>query len=301
VVQATAAPAAEALDAFAPRHDFFVGVDSDGCAFDAMEIKHKECFTPSTIKHWRLQAVSSAARETAEFVNLYSTHRGLNRWRALVEVFDLLRERPEPARRGVTVPSGDALRAFIASGLPLSNAGLRAYAAEHPDPELDAALRWTEGVDAAIADMVTGVPPFAGVRETLARARDLADVMVVSATPVEALEREWGEHGLAALVDLIAGQEMGTKEDHLRRAAVGRYDSDRVLLVGDAPGDRAAAQTSGVLFYPIVPGREDESWLRLHDEALDRFFAGTYAGAYADALAAEFAAVLPSTPPWQQR
>ncbi|WP_225753289.1 HAD family hydrolase [Actinotalea sp. Marseille-Q4924] len=299
---AQAAPApADALDAFRPRHDFFVGVDSDGCAFDAMEIKHKECFTPNTIKHWRLQAVSSAARETAEFVNLYSTHRGLNRWRALVEVFDLLRERPEPARRHVAVPAGDRLREFITSGRPLSTAGLRAYAAEHPDPELDQALRWTDGVDAAIADMVTGVPPFTGVRETLARAGEQADVMVVSATPVEALEREWGEHGLAELVDLIAGQEMGTKEDHLRHAAVGRYDADRVLLVGDAPGDRAAAETAGVLFYPILPGREDESWRRLHDEALDRFFAGTYAGAYADALAAEFAAVLPSVPPWHEQ
>ncbi|MHB9014438.1 MAG: HAD family hydrolase, partial [Ignavibacteriaceae bacterium] len=25
-----------------PRHDFLVAIDSDGCAFDSMEIKHKE-------------------------------------------------------------------------------------------------------------------------------------------------------------------------------------------------------------------------------------------------------------------
>ena len=35
--------------------------------------------------------------------------------------------------------------------------------------------------------------------------------MVVSATPGEALEREWREHHLAGLVALIAGQEMGGK------------------------------------------------------------------------------------------
>ena len=29
-----------------PQFDFFVGIDSDGCAFDTMEIKHKECFAP---------------------------------------------------------------------------------------------------------------------------------------------------------------------------------------------------------------------------------------------------------------
>jgi hypothetical protein len=71
--------AAQALIDFQPQHDFFVGIDSDGCAFDAMEIKHQECFTPNTIKWWGLQAVSKYARETCLFVNLYSTTRGLNR------------------------------------------------------------------------------------------------------------------------------------------------------------------------------------------------------------------------------
>ena len=83
--------AAAALTGFRPGTGFFIGIDSDGCAFDAMELKHKECFIPNTIRHWDLQAVSSLVRETAEFVNLYSTGRGLNRWPALVRVFDLLR------------------------------------------------------------------------------------------------------------------------------------------------------------------------------------------------------------------
>ncbi len=76
-----------------PEHDYFVGVDSDGCAFDTMEIKHKECFIPNIIKHWGLQPISKYAREAAEFVNLYSRWRGINRFPALVMVFDLLRER----------------------------------------------------------------------------------------------------------------------------------------------------------------------------------------------------------------
>ena len=84
-----------ALKAFERRHDFFVGIDSDGCAFDTMEIKHKECFIPNIVKHWDLQAVSKYAREAAEFVNLYSHWRGINRFPAVLMVFDLLRERPE--------------------------------------------------------------------------------------------------------------------------------------------------------------------------------------------------------------
>ena len=33
-----------------PQQQFLVGIDSDGCAFDTMEIKHKECFIPNIIK-----------------------------------------------------------------------------------------------------------------------------------------------------------------------------------------------------------------------------------------------------------
>jgi hypothetical protein len=47
---------------FKPRHDFFIGSDSDGCVFDTMEIKQKECFCPNNIKYWKLQPVAKYAR-----------------------------------------------------------------------------------------------------------------------------------------------------------------------------------------------------------------------------------------------
>ena len=62
------------------KHDFLVGIDSDGCVFDSMELKHKECFIPAFINHYELQGVSKYAREAAEFVNLYSKSRGVNRF-----------------------------------------------------------------------------------------------------------------------------------------------------------------------------------------------------------------------------
>ena len=68
-----------------PKHDFLVGIDSDGCVFDSMELKHKECFVPNFINHYGLQGVSKYAREAAEFVNLYSKSRGANRFPALAE------------------------------------------------------------------------------------------------------------------------------------------------------------------------------------------------------------------------
>ncbi len=292
--------AAHVLLDFKPQHAYFVGIDSDGCAFDAMELKHKECFTPTIVKVWGLQAVSKFTRETCEFVNLYSRTRGLNRWIALTRVFDLLRERPEVIARNAKVPQGDKLKEFIASGYPLSHKGIVEYAAAHPDPELEQAVRWSSAVDAAIADMVHGVPPFPYVRESLQKMQGRVDLMVVSATPVEALEREWGEHGIAQYMTVIAGQEMGTKLQHLEFAAKGKYPDDHILLIGDAPGDREAAKNAGVLYYPINPGGEDRSWRRFYDEALGKFLDGAYAGEYEARMIAEFKKLLPNNPPWKK-
>ncbi len=292
---------AQALQDFQPRHTFLVGIDSDGCAFDTMEIKHKECFIPNIIQYWDLQPVSKYARQAAEFVNLYSTWRGTNRWPALVMVFDLLRERDEVQRRGVTIPRAESLRAFIAQEKhPHSDSGLKGYMAEHPgDPELERALAWTTAVNSAVAEMVHGVPPFPYVRESLQAMQDRADMIVVSATPTAALDKEWHEHDIAQFVAVIAGQEMGKKAQHLSLASGGRYDPSHILMIGDAPGDMKAARANNALFYPIMPGEEEQSWRRFHEEAMDRFFAGTFAGEYEAALIAEFEAHLPSTPPWK--
>jgi phosphoglycolate phosphatase-like HAD superfamily hydrolase len=287
-----------ALRDFPRRRDVFVGIDSDGCAFDTMEVKHKECFIPPFIKHFRLAAVAKYAREACEFVNLYSKDRGANRFPAYVKALDLLAERPEVMRRGFQVPRVDGLRAWIARETKLGNPTLKAEVQRTGDPDLTRALAWSEEVNRNVAEIVRDVPPFPLVRESLQKLQAVADVMVVSATPGEALQREWAEHGLAPLVGLIAGQELGSKKEHLALAAVGKYPSDRILMVGDAPGDQKAAEANGVLFFPILPGREDKSWQRFHDEALPRFLEGNYAGAYAAGLIHEFESLLPEKPPW---
>ena len=122
--------------------------------------------------------------------------------------------------------------------------------------------------------------------------------MVISQTPCDALEREWAEHDISKYVEIIAGQEMGTKTEHLKYSAVNKYDSNKILMIGDAPGDHKAAKDNKVLFYPIIPGNEEHSWERLYTEALDRFFAGSYEGAYEEKLFSEFDNSLPEKPNW---
>jgi len=285
--------------AFSPSHPFFVGIDSDGCVFDTMEIKQKECFTPNTIKYWGLQPVSKYAREVAEFVNLYSKDRGINRWPALIKVFDLLAERPEVRARNAVIPQARPIREFIASGVPLDNKNLKALVDKTGDPVLRQAMEWSLAVNATIADLVKNVPPFPYVRESLAKLRARADIVVVSQTPTEALVREWQEHAIDSFARLICGQELGTKGEHIQMAAAGRYDADQILMIGDAPGDLKAARANHAKFFPINPGHEEASWKRLHDEALDRFFTGRFTADYEQALIDQFQSYLPETPPWK--
>ena len=288
---------AQVLRDFQPGSEFFIGIDSDGCVFDSMEIKQKECFAPMFVKHNGLQAVSKYARQVWEFVNLYSKTRGANRFPALARALDLLRERAEVQARKVHVPSYPALDEWMARETKLGNATLAAEV-ERGNDGLAQVKVWSDAVNTQIADIVHGVPPFPLVRECLDEALGQADLMVISQTPCDALEREWAEHELAKFVKVIAGQEIGTKTEHLQFATAGKYPADKVLMIGDAPGDHKAAKANGVLFYPVLPGREEASWELLHGEALERFFAGTYAGDYEAKLFAEFDACLPDHPSW---
>jgi phosphoglycolate phosphatase-like HAD superfamily hydrolase len=287
------------LLAFKRQHSYFVGIDSDGCVFDTMEIKHKECFIPNIIKYWKLQAISKYARAAAEFVNLYSKWRGINRFPALTKAFELLRDWPEPMRRGVKLINWTPLQNWIDSGATLGNPALEVEVAKTGDPILRLTLEWSKAVNRSIAEMVEGVPPFPYLRESVEKLSRRADIICVSATPGEALEREWQEHNIAKYAAVICGQEMGSKKEHLKLAAGGKYEKDCVLMIGDAPGDLSAARANGALFFPVNPGHEEESWERFNREAIERFFNHTYAGAYEASLIAEFETLLPATPPWK--
>jgi phosphoglycolate phosphatase-like HAD superfamily hydrolase len=289
----------EQLLALKPEKEYFIGIDSDGCAFDTMEIKQKECFCPNFIKYFRMQPVSKYARETWEFVNLYSTNRGCNRFLAVNETLRLLAGRPEIKARKFSVPSPEPLIEWTRKETRLGNPALKQYAASINDPFITQTLEWSLKVNEDIEKMVFGITPFPFVKECLEKIKPVADVMVVSQTPYEALKREWEENRIDHFLRMIAGQEHGTKSEHLKYAARGKYPDEKILMIGDANGDLKAARSNGVLFYPVNPGKEEESWERLFNESLDRFFEGKYKGKYEDSLIEEFESYLPEHPHWK--
>ncbi len=75
---------------FLPQHTTFVGIDSDGCVFDTMEIKQKQHFHPAIIRQWNMEPIEKQVRAAAEFTYLYSTYRGLNRFLGLCKTLELL-------------------------------------------------------------------------------------------------------------------------------------------------------------------------------------------------------------------
>ena len=73
------------------RKSYLVCVDSDGCAIDTMSIKHTRCFGPCLVREWGLQEWEQAILDRWNQINLYSLTRGVNRFRGLVMLLQVLR------------------------------------------------------------------------------------------------------------------------------------------------------------------------------------------------------------------
>ena len=96
---------AKALNDMQPEKNYLVAIDSDGCVFDAMGIKQRECFCPMMIAYFSLQPVAAAARECKEFADLFSKTRGANRHKTMVRILgELLPSHPAVRARKFKVP-----------------------------------------------------------------------------------------------------------------------------------------------------------------------------------------------------
>ena len=243
---------------------------------------------PNTIKYWGLEPIREMAQETAEFVHLYSQTRGLKRFDLLVRVFEILEKRTDFPLRNI-----QPVREFTENTeYDTSLVTLLEFRKKNPSPELDTLLEWTKAIDRDVKT-ITGVEAFDGVEESLKFLQDKADLIVVSVTPTQQLQNEWAEHNLSHYIRLITGQEMGSKTDRIQQAMTGKYPPERVLMMGDSPGDLRAAQENSVLFYPILAGKEVDSWTAFRQDGVYKFLEGKFDVAYQQKLINEFNENLP--------
>lgn len=274
------------LEVFKKQKEFLICVDSDGCAMDTMDVKHRECFGPKLIEVWGLQEHQEIFMEIWERINLYSRTRGINRFKGLVMSLE------EMAKRGMEIPDFSAIRQWTENSPELSNPALEKAIEETSDEQLKKALEWSKAVNKAIHELPADDKPFPKAKEALEILSAVADIAIVSSANSSAVCDEWTRHGLAPYVQVSLGQEAGTKAACINKLKTNNYSEDKVLMVGDAPGDLDAASRNGVLYYPILVGKEAFSWERLASEALKKFMAGSYRGEYQQMLIAEFNEIL---------
>lgn len=276
----------DSISEFKKNHDFLVCVDSDGCAMDTMEVKHRKCFGPKAVEIWGLQSIEDRFYEVWNMVNLYSKTRGINRFKGLVRTFELL------AEEGKKMPDFTTVKEWTETTKELSAPSLEREIEKNHDEQLVKTLEWSNAVNKAITELDEDDAPFPNVKEGLAKISTVADIAIVSSANGSAVFDEWTRHELAPHVQVMLGQEAGTKAACIAGLKEFNYGKENVLMVGDAPGDLDAAKQNDVFFYPILVGKEDYSWDRLANEALSKLVDGSFAGDYQERLINEFHASL---------
>ena len=265
------------FDTFERKHDYLVCVDSDGCVMDTMNCKHFHCFGPCMVTEWGLEAWKDEILNRWNVINLFSMTRGINRFKGLAMA---LKEIDGKYKK---ITGVDALVHWAETAPALSNDGVAKAAAEATDADaklvLEKALSWSKAVNAAIVELPEELKvPYVGAKEGLAAAHQFADVAMVSSANRDAVEEEWGKFGLLEHTDIVLAQDVGSKAACIAAMLKFGYDLDKVVMVGDAPGDCDAAEKNNVYYYPILVNHEKESW----DEAIAVAFGKLQSGEYAE-------------------
>lgn len=262
--------------------EFLVCVDSDGCAMDTMEIKHRKCFAPEMIKTWNLFEKEDYILNLWYDLNLYTRTRGINRFKGLAETFKII------SKEGIEIKDLDSIINWVETTNELSNNSLRREIEKTDSEGLKMTLAWSLAVNESIENLPQDDEPFEGVKVGLEGISKLADISVVSSANGEALDSEWNRHDLVKYLKALLGQEAGTKQHCIAELKKKGYDANKILMVGDAPGDLHAAQNNDVNFYPILVNKEGFSWERLLNEAVPKLIEGTFDEKYQNQLIEEF-------------
>jgi len=273
---------------FTKEKEFLICIDSDGSAIDTMTEKHRKAFGPEAVRVWGLEEIEEDFLQHWNKVNLYSNTRGINRFKGLVNTFKDLKT------RGYEMPEINNIEEWTEKSGELSNSALNKEIKKGNDYEdLKLALKWSQQVNQTISELKKDrAKVFTGVKKSLSKITERADLAVVSSANQEALLDEWECYDLKRYVKVIFGQEAGSKAENIKNLKAKGYDNSKILMLGDAPGDLRAAEINNVLFYPIIPSEEKESWQKFAEKAADKFFEGDYQGKLEKQLIKKFNFIL---------
>lgn len=264
-----------ALEKFKKKKEFLICIDSDGCAIDSMNIKHIECFGPCMVKEWNLEKWEDIILKRWNEINLYTMTRGTNRFLALSMALS------EIDKTYHLIEGIKEFKKWAEQAAELSNQAVEEMYKTTGIEIFDRALSWSKAVNQAITQLPEeAIKPFHGVKEGLQSAQQYADVAIVSSANAEAVQAEWKRYELLEKTDICLTQNEGSKAYCIKKMLEKGYQKNHVLMIGDAPGDKKAAESNGVLYYPILVRQENKSWDIFITEALPKFLEETYEGSY---------------------
>ncbi len=253
------------------KKNYIVCIDSDGCAMDTMNVKHLNFFGPYIVEYFGIKDKDNFLKEWNR-LNLFSLSRGINRFAGLSQSLVYAKA------QGEEIGDISKLQEWVQNTPSLSNQSLEEEINKHPeDSVLIKALAWSNKVNESIEQDLVGIDkPFEGVKDAISDISKVADIAIVSSANKGALDSEWQRHGLMPFVDYVYGQEIGSKAKAIKEIIGKGYEPTNILMVGDSPGDEAAAKANGVYFYPILYGEEKQSWDELHSKVLPVFLSQNY-------------------------
>lgn len=246
-------------------------VDSDGCVMDTMTPKHRFCFGPEAIKMWNLLPWEKEAEKRWEEINLWQKTRGINRfqgiYRFLYEFRDKISEADELPR----------LEHWLQTTGEYSERALAEEVKKTGSKLLQRVLDWSDKVNESINRLPKEkTRVFTGAKDIISRICKETDIYIISSANREAVCREWEEASVLNYVTECMTQEKGTKCECLKKVCALGYESSHVLMVGDALGDKESADVAGIPFFPILAGKEEESWQEGRKSAFPAWLNGNY-------------------------
>ena len=145
------------------KKEYLVCVDSDGCAMDTMDIKHIRCFGPCMVKQWKLERWQDEILKRWNEINLYTTTRGINRFKGLAMALQ------ELDQKYCQIKDLDTLAKWVDTTQELSNDALKTAIERNAGSiSLGEALAWSNAVNAAITELPDEEKkPFGNVKEAL--------------------------------------------------------------------------------------------------------------------------------------
>ena len=267
---------------FKKEKEFLVCIDSDGTIMDTMTVKHVNCFGPEFINVYQIKNHVEDILTEWNRANLYSLTRGINRFQGLKEILVYVK------KYGYEFSGSDEFFYWVDTTKEFSVNSIKEFMKTASNTNcFELALEWSKRVN----ESINNLPPslaFNGVSEILNSIVDKVDLVGVSSANEAAVVEEWTRLDLIKLFKEVACQNKGNKAHIIEESLKMGYEKKNTIMLGDALGDLNAATKNGVWFFPIVPGKEEASWVRFKEEALVKLLNNQFDQNYQDLLINQF-------------